>query len=109
MTYNDILIALEKGTVIFNAAGAHIPKLAQPSLCCTDATSLPCALNLYITSSQQRTSAPPHTDKQGKNNNNNVFFCCVCLLGNFRYYTFSFNLISSRLLKNMILFSNLQN
>lgn len=65
MTYEDVKLALQKGTVIFNAAGAHIPKLAQPSLSCTDATILPCALNLYITDSGKRTSAPPHTDKQG--------------------------------------------
>lgn len=64
MTFPDICKALEKGTVILNAAGAHIPKLAGPSLACTDATLLPCALNLYITAADQRTSAPPHTDKQ---------------------------------------------
>ena len=64
MTYQDVLTALEKGTVIFNAAGAHIPKLAGPSLACTDATALPCALNLYVTAAGKRTSAPPHTDKQ---------------------------------------------
>lgn len=64
MTFDDVQAALEKGTVIFNAAGAHIPKLAAPCLCCTDATSLPCALNLYVTAAGKRTSAPPHTDKQ---------------------------------------------
>lgn len=64
MTFEDISSALDKGTVIFNAAGAHIPKLAGPSLACTDATMLPCALNLYVTAPGQRTSAPPHTDKQ---------------------------------------------
>ena len=64
MTFEDVLKALEKGTVILNAAGAHIPKLAGPSLACTDATSLPCALNLYVTAADKRTSAPPHTDKQ---------------------------------------------
>jgi hypothetical protein len=64
MTYGDVCAALEKGTVIFNAAGAHIPKLAAPSLACTDATALPCALNLYVTAAGKRTSAPPHTDKQ---------------------------------------------
>ena len=64
MTYEDVIAALDKGTVIFNAAGAHIPKLAGPSLACTDATALPCALNLYITAAGKRTSAPPHTDKQ---------------------------------------------
>jgi hypothetical protein len=50
--------------VIVNAAGAHIPKLAGPSLACTDATSLPNAINLYVTAAGIRTSAPPHTDKQ---------------------------------------------
>lgn len=64
MTYDDVQSALEKGTVIFNAAGAHIPKLAGPTLACTDASWLPCALNLYITAAGKRTSAPPHTDKQ---------------------------------------------
>jgi hypothetical protein len=64
MTFEDVQSALKRGTVIFNAAGAHIPKLAGPSLACTDASLLPCALNLYITNSGKRTSAPPHTDKQ---------------------------------------------
>jgi hypothetical protein len=64
MTFEDIQAALEKGTVIFNSAGAHIPKLAGPSLACTDATILPCAVNLYVTEKGKRTSAPPHTDKQ---------------------------------------------
>ena len=41
LTYEDVQNALEKGTVILNAAGAHIPKLAGPSLACTDATLLP--------------------------------------------------------------------
>ena len=64
MTFEDVQAALDKGTVIFNAAGAHIPKLANPSLCATDATALPCAMNLYITAPAKRTSAPPHTDRQ---------------------------------------------
>jgi hypothetical protein len=64
MTYSDVQTALHKGTVIFNAAGAHIPRLAGPSLALTDATSLPCAINVYITHPDMRTSAPPHTDKQ---------------------------------------------
>lgn len=64
MTFDDVQSALEKGTVIFNAAGAHIPRLAGPTLACTDATWLPCALNLYVTATGKRTSAPPHTDKQ---------------------------------------------
>jgi Cupin superfamily protein len=64
MTYSDVCDALEKGTVIFNAAGAHIPKLAPICLAACDATSLPCALNMYITAAGKRISAPPHTDKQ---------------------------------------------
>lgn len=64
MTFEDIKAALEKGTVILNAAGAHIPKLAGPSLACTDATATPNAINLYVTAAGKRTSAPPHTDKQ---------------------------------------------
>jgi hypothetical protein len=64
MTFEDVQAALEQGTVIFNSAGAHIPKLAGASLACTDATTLPCASNLYVTGQGMRTSAPPHTDKQ---------------------------------------------
>eukprot|EP00980_Cylindrotheca_fusiformis_P022241 scaffold9153_cov121-Cylindrotheca_fusiformis.AAC.5 len=64
MRFEDVQAAMEKGTVIFNAAGAHIPKLAGPCLAITDATSTPNALNLYITAPGKRTSAPPHTDKQ---------------------------------------------
>lgn len=64
LTFDDVQTALEKGTVIFNSAGAHIPKLAGPSLACSDATTLPNALNMYVTAPQRRTSAPPHTDKQ---------------------------------------------
>lgn len=64
LSFDDVEKALEKGTVIFNSAGAHIPKLAGPSLACSDATTLPNALNMYVTAPQRRTSAPPHTDKQ---------------------------------------------
>jgi hypothetical protein len=64
MTFDEVESALQLGTVIFNSAGAHIPKLAGPNLAITDATSLPCAVNIYITAPNQRTSAPPHTDKQ---------------------------------------------
>lgn len=64
MTFEEVEAALEKGTVILNAIGAHIPKLAAPNLACTDATSLPNAINLYVTAAGKRTSAPPHTDKQ---------------------------------------------
>jgi hypothetical protein len=64
LTFEEVEAALEKGTVIFNSAGAHISKLAGPTLACTDATALPNALNVYVTAPQKRTSAPPHTDKQ---------------------------------------------
>jgi hypothetical protein len=64
MTFQDVQEALETGTVILNAIGAHVPKLAAPSLACTDATALPNAINLYITAAGKRTSAPPHTDRQ---------------------------------------------
>ncbi len=64
MTYEDVQKALEKGTVIFNAVGAHVPSLAGPCLAVTDATDTPNAVNLYVTAYGKRTSAPPHTDKQ---------------------------------------------
>jgi Uncharacterized conserved protein len=64
MTLEEVQTALEKGTVIFNTAGAHIPKLAGATLACTDASSLPCAVNMYVTAAGKRTSAPPHTDRQ---------------------------------------------
>jgi len=64
MTLEEVNAALEKGTVIFNTAGSHIPKLAGATLACTDAAALPCALNVYVTAAGQRTSAPPHTDRQ---------------------------------------------
>lgn len=64
MTLEDVESALEKGTVIFNSAGAHIPKLAAPTLASVDATALPNAVNMYVTAPGKRTSAPPHTDKQ---------------------------------------------
>ncbi|VEU37336.1 unnamed protein product [Pseudo-nitzschia multistriata] len=64
MTFDDVCAALDKGTVIFNAFGAHVPKLAGPCLAATDATDTPNAVNLYVTAFGKRTSAPPHTDKQ---------------------------------------------
>lgn len=54
----------QSGTVIFNNIGAHIPRLAGPTLAITDAMSLPGALNMYVTKRGMRTSAPPHTDRQ---------------------------------------------
>jgi len=64
MTLTQVKTALESGTVIFNNIGAHIPKLAGPTLASTDALSLPGALNMYVTKRGMRTSAPPHTDRQ---------------------------------------------
>ena len=64
MTLEQVKSALEVGTVIFNNIGAHIPKLAGPTLACTDAMNLPGAVNMYCTARGMRTSAPPHTDRQ---------------------------------------------
>ena len=64
MTYTQVCDALTKGTVIFNAIGAHVPKLASATLASTDASSLPAAVNMYVTAPNKRTSAPPHTDRQ---------------------------------------------
>jgi len=64
MTSDDVVRALESGTVIFNAIGAHVPKLALPTLAACDASNVPCASNMYVTHAGQRTSAPPHTDRQ---------------------------------------------
>ena len=64
MTLEQVNTALNSGTVIFNNIGAHIPRLAGPTLASTDALSLPGALNVYVTSRGMRTSAPPHTDRQ---------------------------------------------
>lgn len=64
MTLSQVKSALEVGTVIFNNIGAHIPRLAGPTLASTDALSLPGALNMYVTAKGMRTSAPPHTDRQ---------------------------------------------
>ena len=61
MNLDQVRAAMEKGTIIFNAIGAHIPKLAGATLACCDATSLPNAINMYVTAANQRTSAPPHT------------------------------------------------
>lgn len=64
MLFEEVEEALKQGTVIFNSAGAHIPKLAGANLAAADATSLPCAINIYVTAPNKKTSAPPHTDKQ---------------------------------------------
>lgn len=64
MTLPQVNSALQAGTVIFNNIGAHIPRLAGPTLASTDALSLPGAVNMYVTAKGMRTSAPPHTDRQ---------------------------------------------
>ena len=64
MNLEQVHTAMDKGTVIFNAIGAHIPKLAGATLACSDATSLPNAVNMYVTAAGKKTSAPPHTDRQ---------------------------------------------
>ena len=64
MTLEEVEEALQKGTVIFNSAGAHIPHLAGATLAAVEAACIPNALNMYVTAPNQRTSAPPHTDKQ---------------------------------------------
>ena len=64
MTFEEVEDSLQKGTVIFNAIGAHIPKISGPTLACCDASSLPNALNMYVTAPGKKTSAPPHTDRQ---------------------------------------------
>ena len=64
MRYVDVERALQAGTVVFNSAGAHIPRLGSLCLAAIDAFGLPNCLNLYATARGTRTSAPPHTDKQ---------------------------------------------
>ena len=64
MRYVDVAAAIRKGTVVFNSAGAHIPKLGAYCLAALDAFELPNCLNLYLTGAGVSTSAPPHTDKQ---------------------------------------------
>uniref|UniRef100_A0A7S1UAY8 Bifunctional lysine-specific demethylase and histidyl-hydroxylase n=3 Tax=Phaeomonas parva TaxID=124430 RepID=A0A7S1UAY8_9STRA len=64
MNYDDVVTAMEAGTVVFNSAGAHIPKLSAVSLAALDAFGYPTCLNLYLTAKGKKTSAPPHTDKQ---------------------------------------------
>lgn len=64
MRYVDVVEALKAGTVVFNSAGAHIPRLGTLCVAALDAFELPNCLNLYCTARGMRTSAPPHTDKQ---------------------------------------------
>ena len=64
MRYVDVVDAMQLGTVVFNSAGAHIPKLSAFCWAALEAFELPNCLNLYLTAKGQVTSAPPHTDKQ---------------------------------------------
>ena len=68
LSFDEVKASLEKGTVIFNSAGAHISETVAPAtLAAQDgigggAAGVCC--NLYVTRSGAATSAPPHTDKQ---------------------------------------------
>lgn len=68
LSFDEVKTSLEKGTVIFNSAGAHISEIVAPAtLAAQDgigggAAGVCC--NLYVTRSGAATSAPPHTDKQ---------------------------------------------
>jgi len=66
LRFEDIEVALKEksGTVVINSAGGFIPRMASVCLDAMGAFQLPVALNMYVTSPGQRTSAPPHTDKQ---------------------------------------------
>lgn len=66
LRFEDIEVALKEksGTVVINSAGGFIPRMASVCLDAIGAFQLPVALNMYVTSPGQRTSAPPHTDKQ---------------------------------------------
>ena len=64
MRYVDVEEAMRLGTVVFNSAGAHIPRLGTMCLAALDAFGMPNCLNLYVTAKGTATSAPPHTDKQ---------------------------------------------
>lgn len=80
MRYCDVEAALAGGTVVFNSAGAHIPKLGAFCLAALDAFELPNCLNLYCTGKGTVTSAPPHTDKQ------DVFVLQTCGAKHWRVY-----------------------
>jgi len=66
VTLKDVIN--QKGTVIFNSAGAHISsKLAAVSLAALHGLDGVCpgvCLNMYVTNADAKVSAPPHTDKQ---------------------------------------------
>jgi len=80
MRYSDVAASLAGGTVVFNSAGAHIPKLGAVCLAALDAFELPNCLNLYCTGEGTPTSAPPHTDKQ------DVFVLQTCGTKHWRVY-----------------------
>lgn len=56
-------VAIQSGTVIFNNIGAHIPRLAGPTLASTDALSLPGALNMYVTGKNSAVSSILHASR----------------------------------------------
>lgn len=64
LRYVDVAEGISRGTVVFNSAGAHIPKLAAVCVAALDTFRLPNCLNLYLSGRGLQTSAPPHTDKQ---------------------------------------------
>jgi len=68
LNFKEVRESLEKGTVIFNSAGAHIgDTIAPATLAAVDAMSGYCGgvcTNMYVTRGGATTSAPPHTDKQ---------------------------------------------
>lgn len=64
LRYVDVAEALQGGTVVFNSAGAHMPKLGAICLAALEALEMPNCLNLYLTGKNVKQSAPPHTDKQ---------------------------------------------
>ena len=68
LTFSDVRASIQKGTVIFNSAGAHIGNTVAPAtLAAVDALD-GCVggvcCNIYVTRGGAPTSAPPHTDKQ---------------------------------------------
>ncbi len=68
LSFSEVSEALNKGTVIFNSAGAHIPEKLAPSTLAAldglDGAATGVCLNMYVTKPNSPTSAPPHTDKQ---------------------------------------------
>lgn len=68
LSFEDVKKSLEKGTVIFNSAGAHISNTLAPATLAAldglDGAAAGVCLNLYVTRNGAPTAAPPHTDKQ---------------------------------------------